>query len=158
MVRSIRGAAVVIALVVSSVVHAQAPAAPMPVEVPPAVVAPGAVVAPAAVPAGQWVFTQQYGWVFMPYGDGFVSVASPSAPSMYVYSAPVGWRWVAAPWVLGTGPSVWFGTGGGVRFGWYAHPVAWRTRWVRPVVIHRPVYVARPHGWGGHGGWHHGRH
>jgi hypothetical protein len=27
-----------------------------------------------AVPPGQWVYTQQYGWIWMPYADAYTSV------------------------------------------------------------------------------------
>src|SRR5450631_4408355 len=35
---------------------------------------------------GQWVYTQQYGWVWMPYGDKYTHVPPDgSTPNMYVY-------------------------------------------------------------------------
>ncbi|HEY6909226.1 MAG TPA: hypothetical protein VI356_07650 [Myxococcales bacterium] len=71
--------------------------------------------APAA-PAGQWVHTPQYGWVWMPYGDQYVDGYG---PRQYVYSIRFGWSWVAAPWLLGPGIHLWFGHLGPSRFGWY---------------------------------------
>src|SRR5512137_1597510 len=55
--------------------------------------------------SGQWVYTSQYGWVWMPHGDAYVNVpATGDAPNMYVYYPSVGWAWVVAPWVWGWGP------------------------------------------------------
>jgi hypothetical protein len=71
---------------------------------------------------GQWVYTGQYGWVFMPYGDQYVSegAASDEYPYSYVYYPTYGWAWLAAPWVWGWGPYPYFGVWGPGRFGWYA--------------------------------------
>ena len=83
-------------------------------------------------PAGQWVDTQQYGWVWMPYSDSY-TYAPPSGygePYEYVYYPTVGWTWVVAPWIWGWGPWPTFGFYGPVHFGWYGHGW-WRTpsRW-----------------------------
>jgi hypothetical protein len=74
----------------------------------------------AALPAGQWVFTQQYGWIWMPYGDAFTWVPPGGAgePLEFVFHGTYGWNWVAAPWVWGTGPSPWFGRPGPHRYAW----------------------------------------
>jgi hypothetical protein len=91
--------------------------APPPIDLPTPVVT-------GALPAGQWVFTNQYGWVWMPYGSDFTAapVFAGGDPCMYVYSGAWGWRWVAAPWVFGIGPQPYFGVYGYARFGWYGHP------------------------------------
>jgi hypothetical protein len=71
---------------------------------------------------GQWVFTSQYGWVFMPYGDQYVDRgedASVEAPFAFVYGPGNGWEWVAAPWLWGWGTYPYFGTVGPSRLGWY---------------------------------------
>ncbi len=85
-----------------------------------------------SVPAGEWVNTEQYGWVWMPYGDDYTSVPDDGygAPYMYVYYPSYGWTWLAAPWVWGLGPWPVFGVYGPVHFGWYGHGW-WRTpdRW-----------------------------
>src|SRR5262249_7985504 len=53
---------------------------------------------------GQWVYTAQYGWVWMPYAQQYVSAPTGSAaPEMFVYYPAFGWRWVVAPWVWGLG-------------------------------------------------------
>ena len=85
-----------------------------------------------APPAGQWVDTQQYGRIWMPYSDLY-AYAPPSGagePYQYVYYPLVGWTWVVAPWIWGWGPWPVFGLYGPARYGWYAHGW-WRTpyRW-----------------------------
>jgi len=85
-----------------------------------------------AVPAGQWVYTQQYGWIWMPYGDAYSSVPASGSgePYQYVYYPSYGWTWIGAPWIWGYGPWPYFGAFGPARFGWYGHGW-WRTpgRW-----------------------------
>jgi hypothetical protein len=73
---------------------------------------------------GQWVYTAQYGWVWMPYGAGYTYVSTDEAsdPYMYVYYPSFGWRWLEAPWVFGWGPSPYWGSWGCGRFAWYSHP------------------------------------
>jgi hypothetical protein len=80
--------------------------------------------APASPPPGrpgQWVYTTQYGWVWMPYGQQYVDEGTYGAasPYQYVYCVGVGWSWVAAPWLWGWGPYPYFGIWGPSRFGWY---------------------------------------
>lgn len=72
--------------------------------------------------AGQWVYTDQYGWVWMPYGDEFTNVPpGGSTPNMYVYYPEGGWCWVIAPWLWGWGSMPYFGLLGPRYFGWYGH-------------------------------------
>jgi hypothetical protein len=75
-------------------------------------------------PAGQWVYTNQYGWVFMPYGNAYTYAPTVAGgdPYQYVYYPSWGWRWIAAPWVFGIGPRPFFGVYGYARYGWYGHP------------------------------------
>jgi hypothetical protein len=75
----------------------------------------------ATVPAGQWSYTSQYGWVFLPYADVYTDVPISGYPYMYVYGPSFGWDWVVAPWVLGLGPIPYWGRLGPTRFVWYAH-------------------------------------
>jgi len=88
--------------------------------------------APAGVPPGQWVWTAQYGWTWMPYADPYTYVPADGygAPYMYVYCPTFGWSWLLAPWVWGLGPWPHFGVFGVAHFGWYQHGW-WRTpgRW-----------------------------
>jgi len=102
---------------------------------------------PAPAPAGQWVYTAQYGWIWMPYGETFTYVpVSGGAPDMYVYYPAFGWTWVVAPWVWGLGPRPYFGVFGYTRFVWYGRGFG---RWYG----FGPRYV----GWGARGYWAGGR-
>jgi hypothetical protein len=94
-----------------------------PLEHPP-LQAPVATQAPAPpLPPGQWVFTQQYGWLWMPYGQGYTHVIDDAALAYeYAYYPTFGWRWVVAPWVLGFGVTPYWGAFGPRPFAWYAHP------------------------------------
>jgi hypothetical protein len=83
-----------------------------------------------AGPTGQWVFTHQYGWLWMAHDDAYW-YAPPSGrghPHAYVYVPNKGWDWVDAPWVWGIGPRPSFGPSGPWRFGWYRAGY-WRTPW-----------------------------
>jgi hypothetical protein len=70
---------------------------------------------------GQWVYTNQYGWVWMPYAQQYVDEGTygASSPYQYVYCVNVGWSWVAAPWLWGWGAYPYFGAWGPSHFGWY---------------------------------------
>jgi hypothetical protein len=70
---------------------------------------------------GQWVYTGQYGWVFMPYGDQYVyeGNASDQYPYSYVYYPTYGWAWLAAPWLWGWGAYPYFGVRGPSRYSWH---------------------------------------
>ena len=96
-----------------------APPTAQPIE-PPQVTA-NAAPAPSNVP-GEWVYTAQYGWVWMPYDQQYTHVIDTSGVAyMFVFYQPFGWRWVLAPWVFGLGPRPHFVHGPG-HFAWYAHP------------------------------------
>lgn len=71
--------------------------------------------------SGQWVFTGQYGWLFLPYGEQYTSVpVDPEQTSFsYAYQPAGGWVWLASPWVVGVAPYPFFGILGPWRFGWY---------------------------------------
>jgi len=122
-------------------------APPPPVAQPAPPVAQQAAPAPAPMQAqaqanGQWVYTQQRGWLWMPYGEQYVYAPEGVAqPSAYVYAPAYGWTWIDAPWVWGWGPQIRFSLGGPIRFGWYHHGFA------RP--YYRGVYRGG-HYYGGH--------
>ena len=102
------------------------PSPPAKPPAPPAQVRAGA----QAAPSGQWVYTEQYGWVWMPHGDAY-SYVPPDGygePYEYVYYPAYGWSWVVAPWIWGFGPWPYFGVYGPAHFGWYGHGW-WRTPW-----------------------------
>jgi hypothetical protein len=85
-----------------------------------------------AVPSGDWVYTDQYGWVFMPSADQYTWIppGAVGEPLEFVYLPDAGWDWVGAPWIWGVGPAPHFGRRGPNAFGWYRHGW-WRTpsRW-----------------------------
>jgi len=75
---------------------------------------------------GQWVYTAQYGWVWMPFGSQFIHVPPGGPPLMFVFYPPVGWRWVVAPWLWGLGTQPYWGVHGINGFPWWGHGVG---RW-----------------------------
>ena len=89
---------------------------------------------------GQWVYTSEYGWIWMPYGNQYTyeGTANDAYPYSYVYYPSYGWMWLAAPWVWGWGPYPYFGLRGPMGFGWYSG-------------LYRAGY-----GWGGYRGGGHG--
>jgi len=107
------------------------PAAP----VPPAY-APSGEVPPASqwvrpYPEGQWVYTADYGWIWVPAGS--VTTAVEGVPYAYMYTASFGWTWYLSPW--GWGP---YHYGG-----WVLHPHGWHGRWGSPP--HPPVHAGHHH-------------
>ncbi len=100
---------------------------------------------------GQWVYTEQYGWIWMPYSDAYMSVPADGygQPYQYVYyPAYSAWTWVVAPWIWGIGPWPYFGAWGPVHYAWYGHgwwrtPHAWHYG-PRPFHGGYAVYGARP--------------
>jgi hypothetical protein len=94
----------------------------------------------AGATGGQWVYTAEYGWIWMPYGNQYTYEGSPNDayPYSYAYYPSYGWMWLAAPWVWGWGAYPYFGPRGPLGFGWY-------------VGLHRAGY-----GWGGYRGGGHG--
>src|SRR6266851_3881544 len=119
------------------------PNAPMPTEIPPAPPAQPPIaevdsnsqVSAAAQPqppgTGQWVFTNQYGWVWLPYGALYTyePTVEGAYPYSYIYYPTYGWTWVVSPWVWGWGPSPYFGYWGPRYFGWYHGPGWHRPGW-----------------------------
>jgi hypothetical protein len=82
--------------------------------------APGVAVTTQSSGQGQWVFTDQYGWIWMPYGQSFTYLPTTGAvPQMYVYYPAVGWSWVVAPWVWGLGRQPYFGVIGPAHYVWW---------------------------------------
>jgi hypothetical protein len=111
-----------------------APISPAP---PPPVVAPPPV--PAVQTEGQWVYTETYGWIWVPQGSSAVIVQE--RPYVYLYTPVYGWTWYGSPWGYGgyyAGPWVhaaWGPMRVWHRGGWYAPP---------PRVVARPRVVAPP--------------
>ncbi len=96
--------------------------------------------AQAEATTGQWVYTQQYGWVWMPYADRYLYLPPDGPPYAYLYYPAYGWTWVAAPWIFGWGPWPYFGFHGAFYYGWYGHGW-WRQPW--------RWYAGPPRGWNG---------
>jgi hypothetical protein len=69
---------------------------------------------PVAAPEGQWVNTNQYGWIWIPYAQEYTYIPGDAQvyPDQYVYYPAYGWRWVVAPWVYGYGPAPYWGAFG----------------------------------------------
>ena len=116
----------------------QPPAPPVQSQARPQVQQP--VVASQAAGGGQWVYTSEYGWIWMPYGNQYTyeGSANDAYPYSYVYYPSYGWTWLAAPWIWGWGAYPYFGPRGPMGFGWYAG-------------LYRAGY-----GWGGYRGGGHG--
>ena len=90
----------------------------------------------AEVPQGQWVFTQQYGWVYAPYAQAYTYVPQDAATAqMYVWRSGIGWAWLLSPWVFSAGPRPYWGNYGPRYYAWHARP------WFRP---HPGYYNAGP--------------
>ena len=138
-----------------------APTTAAPTQAPPAVPAnpgqpPGATASAAPAPqapapqasaaapiSGQWSYTTQYGWVYLPYSQSYTYVNPDGTVAYeYAYYPSRGWGWVESPWVLGGGPRPYWGGYGYAHFAWYAHP------W-----FHGGAYYRG--GYGYHAGWGH---
>jgi hypothetical protein len=135
----------------SQAAPAQPPSPPPDNPPPPPITAqPPAAPAPAPQPAatGQWVYTSQYGWVWMPYGNQYTYTPSDgSMPDMYVYYPVYGWCWLTAPWLWGCGPVPYFGVVGPRFYLWFGVGLG---HWYG----FGPRY--RSWGWSGRGYWGHG--
>lgn len=80
-------------------------------------------------PTGQWVYTADRGWLWVPAGT--TTTAVEGVPYAYMYTPAFGWTWYISPW--GWGP---YRYGGWVAHPW--HPAGWRGGWVaHPHVVHR---------------------
>ncbi len=106
---------------------------------------PGEAAPPAAqwtysYPTGQWVYTSDNGWVWVP-ADAAPTVVE-GVPYAYLYTPAYGWTWYVSPW--GWGP---YRYGAWVRHPW--RPYGWRGGWV----AHPHVVVRLGVGW--HGGYYH---
>jgi hypothetical protein len=75
---------------------------------------------------GSWVYTRDYGWLWVPAGAG--STDYEGVPYTYLYTPRYGWTWYVSPW----GP------------GYYAYG-GWVVRPYRPVGWMSRPWVAHPH-------------
>jgi hypothetical protein len=115
---------------------------------------------PAPQAGGQWVYTAQYGWVWVPSDASTTTVGE--QPYAYLYTPSYGWTWYNSPWGFGApyfyGPRVWGHPYFGGRPYRYAPGAVLRPNvWVGPRV---GAPYAVPHGGGvfhgGGGGFHGG--
>lgn len=105
-----------------------------------------------AVPAqGQWVYTDQYGWIWVP--EGATTVYVQEQPYVYLYTPVYGWTWYGSPW----GPGRYY-YGPWVHHVWGAPRVWHRGGWYAPHVVVRPRVYAAPHVYRGGSVGHRGGH
>jgi hypothetical protein len=89
-------------------------------------------------PRGAWVYTSEYGWIWVP--DGATTVDVDDVPYVYLYTPAYGWTWYVSPWGWGpyyVGDWVWHPWHPHVWHGWVAAPhvvvrlgpPAWRHHW-----------------------------
>jgi hypothetical protein len=136
------------------------PPPPPPAATAPTPSAPLPVAPPAPPVQGQWINTQEYGWVWIPAGTTTYVISG--VPSAYLYTPVYGWTWYASPW--GWGPfvrSAWFGRPAPFGFRvWLRGPYGWG--WHAGPRVVWGSYYGHPRAWGGgwghHGGWGHGHH
>jgi hypothetical protein len=121
--------------------------------------------------AGQWVYTDTYGWIWVP-GEALPVIVD-GVPYTYLYTPTYGWTWYISPW--GWGPYLY---GAWVLHPWL--PLGWRGGWVAgpgisvrlggragyrggaairgPGAWHGTVHAGAPGGRAGGGGGHAGGH
>ena len=98
---------------------------------------------------GEWVYTAQDGWLWVPYGSSTTSVGV--APYVYLFAPSYGWRWFVSPW--GLGPFHYGAWGWGPRWGYgYAPPRGLGGFHYSPRVGGHGGYM--PHAYGGSAGVH----
>jgi hypothetical protein len=116
---------------------------------PPSASAPAVQLAPPRPKQGEWTYTAQYGWLWMPYERNYTYVVDGTdTASMYVFYPHYGWRWINAPWVIGIGPTPRWGPRGPGRFVFYSRPWFRSRRFVgrrNRVIVREPVRVEREH-------------
>jgi hypothetical protein len=107
-------------------------------------------------PSGQWVFTSEYGWIWVPAGS--TTTPEEGVPYTYLYTPTYGWNWYISPWGVGA-----YHYGLWVRHPW--RPMGWRGGWVAGprvfvhlgghagyrgrVVVHGGYGAGHPGHWGG---------
>lgn len=79
--------------------------------------------------SGQWVYTSEYGWIWVPSGASASTMDG--VPYTYLYTPRFGWTWYISPW--GFGP---YSYGAWVTHPW--RPIGWHPR---PWVAHPRVTI-----------------
>jgi uncharacterized membrane protein YgcG len=116
--------------------EAQAPAEPAQAQ-PPAAPDPPQVSAE-MTSQGEWVYTAQYGWTWVPYGSTTTAVGD--EPYAYLYTPSFGWRWFVSPW--GIGPFHYGAWGWGPSWGPRYWPHGWAGGHYAPYVHGGVVHFA----------------
>lgn len=83
-------------------------------------------------PGGQWVYTAEYGWLWIPETSSPVAVDG--VPYVFLYTPAYGWTWYVCPWGFGS-----FFYGAWVRHAW--HPAGWH----HGFIAHPRVIAVMPH-------------
>jgi hypothetical protein len=86
---------------------------------------------------GQWLYTDRYGWIWIPAGAEATTLNA--QPYVYLYAPTYGWTWLVSPWGFGPyhagpwvrtpGPAYWHGPGFRAPTHSYAHPYAGPRVW-----------------------------
>ncbi len=100
---------------------------------------------------GQWVYSDPYGWVWVPAGATANTVYDDQQPYAYLYTPTYGWTWYASPW--GFGPFVGRGFGRPFRGAPFHGAVVTPHGVVAPRVFVGPRVGPQFHGGGFHGGF-----
>jgi hypothetical protein len=87
---------------------------------------------------GEWVYTAQYGWTWVPYGSTTMTVSQ--EPYVYLYAPSFGWRWFVSPW--GVGPFHYGAWGWGPAWGPRYWPHGWAGGRYAPYVQRGAVHFA----------------
>ena len=111
---------------------------------------------PAVPQQGQWVYTETYGWIWVP--EGSTTVLVQEQPYVYLYTPTYGWTWYGSPW----GPGRYY-VGPWVHHAWGPPRVWHRGGLYAPHVVVHPRIVGAPRvyrsgGYGRAGGGHRGGH
>jgi uncharacterized membrane protein YgcG len=115
--------------------QAQAPANPPQAE---PTVAPAPPVTAEMASQGEWVYTAQYWWTWVPYGSTTTTVSA--EPYVYLYAPSFGWRWFVSPW--GVGPFHYGAWGWGPAWGPRYWPHGWAGGHYAPYVGRGAVHFA----------------
>ncbi len=86
--------------------------------------------APPAYTRGEWVHTDESGWLWVP--SGAMTVEDEGVPYAYMYTPAYGWSWYFSPWGAGA-----YYRGAWVRHPW--HPRHWDGVWVAPPHVLRRI-------------------
>jgi hypothetical protein len=84
---------------------------------------------------GQWVYTSDYGWIWVPTRT--TTTVVDGVPYAHLYTSEHGWTWYVSPWGFGR-----YHYGPWVTRTW--HPAAWRGVWIAPPQVRVRLGVSQP--------------